>query len=457
MAHSLLRCLVAFVLLAVASLTHAFCGFYVGRADAKLFNTASKVILVRDGNRTVIGMLNDYAGDPKEFALVVPVPQILTQDQIHIGDAAIFDRLDEFSAPRLAEYYDEDPCAPPRRFEESFALRKLPSPARATDAVPRSDAGLGVTVEATYTVGEYDIAILSAEQSNGLETWLSANGYRLPAGAAMALQPYVRQKMKFFVARVNLDKHSRTGSTMLRPLQFAFETPKFMLPIRLGMLNSRGPQDLIAFVLTRQGRVETTNYRTVKMPSGIELPLFTRRQFGEVYRALFDRSASAEGHRVVFTEYFWDMGWCDPCAGTPLTPDELRQAGVFWLTGSRDGGRDNLRRGNPASRAAMDESVKITRLHVRYTPETFPEDLVFQETGDRRTFQTRFVLRHPFPTSASACPEAAHYLRDVRAREEEQATRLATLTGWELQEIRSRMSLATGGRVERAWWRRLWN
>nr|MDQ6917175.1 DUF2330 domain-containing protein [Pseudomonadota bacterium] len=33
---------------------NAFCGFYVGKADAKLFNEASQVILVRDGNRTVI-------------------------------------------------------------------------------------------------------------------------------------------------------------------------------------------------------------------------------------------------------------------------------------------------------------------------------------------------------------------------------------------------------------------
>ena len=42
---------------------------------------------------------------------------------------------------------------------------------------------LGVTIEAQYTVGEYDILILSAKQSGGLETWLTENGYRIPAGA----------------------------------------------------------------------------------------------------------------------------------------------------------------------------------------------------------------------------------------------------------------------------------
>ena len=77
--------------------------------------------------------------------------------------------------------------------------------------------------------------------------------------------------MKFFVAKVNLKEQARTGLTYLRPLQFAFESRKFMLPLRLGMVNARGPQDLIAFVLTRNGRVETTNYRTVKLPANMDL------------------------------------------------------------------------------------------------------------------------------------------------------------------------------------------
>ena len=90
---------------------HAFCGFYVGKADVNLFNEASQVILVRDGERTVISMLNDYRGDLKEFALVVPVPEVLKRGQIHIGDRRVFERIADYSAPRLAEYFDDDPCA----------------------------------------------------------------------------------------------------------------------------------------------------------------------------------------------------------------------------------------------------------------------------------------------------------------------------------------------------------
>src|SRR6185436_9171606 len=97
---------------------HSFCGFYVARGDAKLFNKASKVVLVRDEDRTVLTMASDFKGDPKEFALVVPVPTVLQKGQIHVGDPAAVDHLDAYTALRLVEYFDPNPCQ--MRAEESF-------------------------------------------------------------------------------------------------------------------------------------------------------------------------------------------------------------------------------------------------------------------------------------------------------------------------------------------------
>ena len=151
--------------------------------------------LVRHDDKTVLTMANDYRGDPQEFALVVPVPTFLERDQIHVGDKALLDHLDAYSAPRLVEYFDENPCRP----------RPLPAPmaaaGRAEKAAAETDKSLGVTVEARYTVGEYDIVLLSAEQSTGLEIWLRDNGYRIPSGAAPVLGSYIKQGMRFFVAQ----------------------------------------------------------------------------------------------------------------------------------------------------------------------------------------------------------------------------------------------------------------
>lgn len=171
---------------------HAFCGFYVGKADSNLFNHASQVVMVRHGDKIVLSLMNDYQGEPSDFALVIPVPQVLQKEQIHIANREIFKKLDEYSSPRLVEYFDPNPCEIYRPMAGVASGAGIMS--RAEVASPVQANALGVTVEAQYTVGEYDIVILSAKQSDGLETWLQENGYKIPLGAHRALEPYIRQE-----------------------------------------------------------------------------------------------------------------------------------------------------------------------------------------------------------------------------------------------------------------------
>ena len=397
-----------------------FCGFYVAKADTKLFNKASQVVLVRSEDRTVLTMANDFKGDPKEFAVVIPVPTVLQKEQIHVGDKALLDHLDAYSAPRLVEYYDEDPC---RMARYDLQPRAAAQPGAAAQESLRTRAtSLGVTIEAQYTVGEYDILILSAQQSNGLETWLRENGYRIPPGATTVLNSYIKQNLKFFVAKVNLQEQAKLGYSVLRPIQVAFESPKFMLPIRLGTVNADGPQELFVYALTRKGRVEATNYRTVKLPTGMDLPVYVKDRFRDFYTAMFSHQVAKENMSTIFTEYAWDMAWCDPCAADPLSRDELRKLGVFWL--------DSSRPVQPGIRSAP-QDVFMTRLHVRYDARHFPEDLVFQETADRTNFQGRYVLRHEWKGTGS-CEAAQRYLNDLPSRREREAQNLASLTGWNI-------------------------
>lgn len=432
----------------------AFCGFYVAKADTKLFNKASKVVLVRDGNRTVLTMVNDFKGAPQEFAIVIPVPTFIEREQIHVANAAVIDHLDSYSAPRLVEYYDENPCAP--RLMEAFAMRAQSEGGAPSGSSLRAKS-LGVTIEAEYTVGEYDIVILSATQSTGLETWLKENGYRIPGGAADILGSYMKQGMRFFVAKVNLAEHSKLGFSFLRPIQVAYESPKFMLPIRLGMINADGPQELFIFALTRKGRVETTNYRTVQLPTGQDIPIYIKEEFPAFYRAMFDEQVRKENMRAVFAEYVWDMGWCDPCAAEPLSESELKELGVFWLDDSRTPGKPQpiWRGGGPGA-----QDVMLTRLHVRYDNEHFPEDLTFQETADRTNFQGRYVLRHPW-SGSDTCKAAETYRQALPARLDQEAKSLASLTGWSISSIREKMSIpvassGSSGDKDKKWWRNAW-
>jgi hypothetical protein len=442
--------------LALISDACAFCGFYVAKADTKLFNKASKVVLVRRDDKTVLTMANDFQGDAKDFAVVIPVPTFLEKDQIHVGNQATLDHLDAYSAPRLVEYWDEDPCAPMRMY--SMAPSAAMAGARSESAA--RDKALGVKVEAEYTVGEYDIVILSAQESNGLETWLTENGYKIPAGASEVLGSYIKQKMRFFVAKVNLEEKSKLGFHFLRPIQVAYESPKFMLPIRLGMVNANGPQELFVFALTESGRVETTNYRTVKLPTGMDLPIYVKDSFADFYRAMFDHQVKERNMRAVFEEYAWDMGWCDPCAAEPLSAQELRSLGVFWLDGSGPEVSIRGRRGRPMMPMPPGggaQNVFVTRLHLRYDAEHFPEDLVFQETGDRTNFQGRYVLRHPW-TGQAKCDAGKKYLAQLPERQKAEARALADLTGWEVADIYKKMDLsgAPAAGDGKKWYNKIW-
>jgi len=424
-------------ILLIAPMAHSFCGFYVAKADAKLFNKASQVVIARHDDKTVMTMANDFKGDPKEFAVVIPVPTFIKEGQIHIGDKKIIDHLDTYTAPRLVEYFDENPCKVYRLYEG------MPSPraqARVASRAAFKEKSHGVTIEAKYTIGEYDIVILSATESQGLETWLRENGYRIPDGAAKVLGSYIKQKMRFFVAKVNLKQQTKLGYNYLRPISVAYESPKFMLPIRLGTVNAQGAQELFVYALTRRGRVETTNYRTVKLPTDMDLPVYIKNEFGDFYRAMFDRQVRDKQMKTVFLEYAWDMNWCDPCAADPLSVKELRELGVFWLSGN--------------GRRSKAREVFVTRLHLRYTADKFPEDLVFQETADRRNFQGRYVLRHPW-TGTDNCSAAQKYRQNLKERQEEEAENLASLTGWDINQIRDKMGMASlvG---KKTWWQRLW-
>jgi len=405
---------------------NAFCGFYVAQADSKLFNKSSKVVLARNGNETAITMASDYEGDPKEFAVVIPVPSFIKREQISAVEPKMIDHLDAYTAPRLVEYFDDDPCAP--RMVAKMVATATPSPQM--DGRAYLSSTHVVRVEAQYDVAEYDVSILSADDSDGLIQWLTDNGYKIPAGAEPVIGSYIRQKMHFFVAKVNLDRMKAIGRGYLQPLQVRYETPKFMLPLRLGTVNANGSQDLVVYALTPHGRVEATNYRTTKVPSDIEVPLYVKDDFAKFYKATFERAVARQDNSGVFVEYAWDMAWCDPCAAEPLSKVELTTLGAGWsVTGE-------------GSSYFSGSNAFVTRLHVRYDAKSFPEDLNFIETGDRQNFQGRYILQHPAKVTGS-CKAANAYRASLPARFRQEADNLVYLTGWPATEVAARMA-ATG-------------
>ena len=397
----------------------AFCGFYVATADQPLVNKASRVVLLHENGHTVVTMASDVHGDLRQFALVIPVPTVIHREQVRIVKPEIIEHLADYSKPRLVQYFDPDPCSPAIAMAMAAAAPPpLPAPMMAT---ARRDS---VRVEAAFSVEEYDIMVLAAADSDGLIDWLNRNGYRMPKDAAPVIGSYLRQNMHFFVAKVNLDRMQNNPTGFLRPIRVEYDTPKFMLPIRLGTVNASGPQDMIVLALTHTGRVDVTNYRTIRMPSGVNIPEYVKDKFADFYDATFARHVAAAGDAAAFLEYAWPIGggamFCDPCSSPPMRQEELAELGV----NDRDGSTP----------------LFITRLHVRYDRAHFPEDLQFQETPDTEPYQARFVMQIAWKgKDLNTCSAGRAYRATLRDRWREENKTLASLTGWDTADIRKAM------------------
>jgi len=335
---------------------------------------------------------------------------------VKIADDKVFDELESQTAPTVTEMFEDDGC--PRGGGGNMPMASAEglssqSKAAAPKALRASD--YGVKVESHFFAGEYEIAVLSGKDASGLVAWLQKFHYDVPDDAKRVLESYLKQKMMFFLARVYV-KEMGNERRHLRPIQVRYTTPKLMLPIRLGMVNADGPQELLLFTLTRNGRVETTNYRTVRMPLAGALPDFVKDSWTDVYSAMFDEQEKREQNRAVFAE----------ANATLFLDDGLRKAGAFW-----DG-----------------QNAFVSRLHFRYADADFPEDLQLQTTTDASYFRVQMQAVKPAPHSCQ--PEVQR-----QSRQREQAT-LANLTGWPMEKILAKLGGDAPAAKDQKWYERLW-
>ena len=339
----------------------AFCGTYVGGPDAALFNRASKIIVTRQEDSTTLTLANDLVGDVTDFALLVPVPEVLSAEDVRVVAPELFTRLDAYSSPRLVSYTCDD-------FMNDSAD---------TGAVDQDSGGgggaeaEGVTVEASFSEGEYDIVILSATESGALLTWLDTNGYAVSETAGELLQEYIDAGAYFFAAKVSLSALPEEA-TFLSPLQLRYSDPVFSLPVRLGTANAEDEQDLILFVMGDEGQTHISNYPQAQVEDECLFDEAAYESFGAFYDGRFVTALDELGRERAswVLEYSWDPGSCDPCSGEPLDTEVIEELG--WVG---DWG-----------------SATFTRLHMRYGPGAVDQDLVLYGSNIRDQEQLRYVL-----------------------------------------------------------------
>ena len=201
-----------------------------------------------------------------------------------------------------------------------------------------------------------------------------------------------------------------------------------MLPIRLGMANADGDQDMLVYAFTKKGRIEATNYRTVSLPTAKNIPLFVKNNFESFYANLFQNQWSKEGKAIAMLEYAWDVSpknfvKCDPCVATAPSTQDLVQAGVWWVNRDWNDYTDVDQKEEDYS-----DNVYFTRLHIRYNRKSFPQDLQFQTTPNTENYQARYIVTHP-ATGDFGCEAGKKYLKQLKERRTDELEMLTYLTG----------------------------
>ena len=345
-----------------------FCGTYVGGAGTSIYNSASQVAIVRQGTTTTITMANNVVGDAAEFAMVVPVPQVLTAADVTTVDAGLFSVLDGYSAPRLVEYTCDD-----FRYDGGGAVEDADAGGYGGGA----DSATGVTVESSFAVGSYDIVVLSATESGGLLEWLAANGYTgLDESAAALLGEYIDAGTYFFAAKVSLDAVPETAS-YLDPIQMSYTSAAFSLPIRLGTLNAPedGTQDLYLYVLTEaeSGSVGIANYDRLVIEDECMWRADEWADFGTYWATQIENARAELGAAGWVQEYAWATSWCDPCSSDPPNTGQVNQLGFVGTA----------------------NDAYITRLHMQFSPSEAEQDLTLYVSGLPESEQIRYIMYSP--------------------------------------------------------------
>ena len=376
--HILLTLIVILITSAWATRADAFCGMYIAtEEDRELLNDATQVVLYRDGTLTGITMRNNYHGKPEEFAMIIPVTEVLSPQQVYTIDHQRFDRIATYTSPRLVKYQRKDVCYPERGgsilYEEHVQK-------------PTTRADLNVRVKNAFSVAEYELVILEASQSTNLLTWLELEGYHVPKKGADIIQGYIHEGMYFMVARINPNKltFDERGHAVLSPLHFSYHSEDFKLPIRLGTVNSESSQDVLIHIVSKNGRYDIANYPSAPVATNLIVDASTQENFPLFYRELTNHQRTTK-KLTALTEFvgIWStpgLSTCDPCTlVNPALEDDL-------LVDLRD-------RSSFPTKVEMDfklidpyadESLTLIyrlmpehRLHMRFLASNFLEDKPF--------------------------------------------------------------------------------
>jgi hypothetical protein len=316
---------------------HAFPGVLVGKGDEKRAVPATHVVIMTKGEYSAVTVLPEYAGPLTPFALVLAVPGDVTPDRIKSMKREFIDRVENITAPRFHEWWEQDPCDQgPTEQEWERDLRVSGGGFLNPDA-PTASATKKVAREMYLRIdpifmekeSEYTCNLLSVQEAGDVSSYLSGKGYKVPPAVSSGLQRYVKSGMNLVACDVDTSKVALVAGdrAQLAGIRYWSEHPVRKVPSMLGLANLDQKQDLFVYVIDPEHRYEVKNYKNIFPPTNIEVDYVVKERPSEFYNAIHDMLL-AKHPDAFLAEFAWSAQGCgQPCPNEPLLIHELMSLG----------------------------------------------------------------------------------------------------------------------------------
>ncbi len=303
---------------------------YAGTGQERVHST--QVSIIQKDGMTAMSIMPDYQGPLVPFAVIVPVPGDVRPADVKTIKREFMTRLEQVSAPRFAEFWEQDPCDPGPA-QQTWERDMRASDASAFLGVVKTDPSTKVAkellldVEAKEKDGEY--LGLQVSDAQALLAWIKKNNLTLPEGGDVSISQYSDAGFKFLYTMVDVNRMELIGGdrATLSPLRFFTHSEYSAVPARFGLPSLAKAHELLIFTLVPEQRMQVSNYPTKPIPTNLTVDFAVKERMGELIAALHDKLLERNPETFLL-EYAYSTADCGkPCPTEPVLPHELLSLG----------------------------------------------------------------------------------------------------------------------------------
>ena len=300
------------------------CGGCFARPTEQTVVTDHRMALSISRSQTVLWDQIRYAGNPREFAWVLPVRD---GARVELSRDDWFAALDATTQPVI---YGPSP----RNTRSGCALGACGSSSSDSAGSPGGDP---VQVLRQDVVGPYETVTLRSTDPSALRSWLQAHGYAIPTSVEPVVDGYVNEGFDFIALRLLPDCNVRS----MKPVRIVTPGADPTLPLRMVAAGVGAFVGLTLYVIG-EGRYHPQNFPDATIDYG--KLTWNRTTNRSNYQELIADGMRQGGDRAWVTEYAKQPGigeWSYPTGPNPTLFDSYYGLCGPTRTGGGGGGQGN--------------------------------------------------------------------------------------------------------------------